>query len=754
MAITKPTVNSFAAIPAELKERHQWVVYRLPEKIPLQINDVEASITDDRTWATFDDAARAVASSQFHGIDFVFSATDPFAGIDLDGCRNPDTGELAEWAQAIIADLDSYTEVSPSKTGVKIIVRGTPCHTGGKNKRLPKMPRVSEREPGIETYSEGRYFCLTGKVVSGHSTINERTTRFNAIRAKFWPTRKPKPKPTSVVISNGNIDRCRKYIAKMPAGISGQGGHNATFAVACELFRFGLSDSDARALFDDFNARCEPPWDDHQLQHKLDDAKECVDAAGEFGCRVHESNGRAISAPSVAGAIEHAVDLSLADTRTWSDTGNAKRFVRLHGENIRWCDPWQKWLVFDGTRWVIDETRHVEHLAKDVSATMFAELGERFASMDEKRVDAAMRFIKATANERNIRAFLTLAKSETGIALMPDVFDRDAMLFNVANGTLELRTGKLREHRREDFLTKLAGVAFDADAESYQWDQFLERIFDGKQELIDYARRLTGYCLTGSVQEQVLPIFWGGGANGKSTYINTIMAAMGHYAIKAPHNLLIETGERHPTELADLQGRRLVACVETGEGKRLAETLVKELTGGEAVRARRMREDFWQFDPTHKIIVATNHKPRVVGTDKAIWRRLKLVPFIVTIPDVDQDKTLPAKLLLELPGVLAWAVRGCLDWQRQGLGEPHEVKAATAEYRASQDTLASFLSECCVVSERAVVRLAALRKRYGDWCEEHDEKPVSGRRFGEFLGERFTKRTSNGTIYEGLRLLE
>ncbi|KKL48584.1 hypothetical protein LCGC14_2324030, partial [marine sediment metagenome] len=218
-------------------------------------------------------------------------------------------------------------------------------------------------------------------------------------------------------------------------------------------------------------------------------------------------------------------------------------------------------------------------------------------------------------------------------------FDVDPWLLNVMNGTIDLRTGARREHRREEFLTKMCPVAFDPDAKAPTWERFLHRIFDGNDVTIQYMQRLCGYCLTGDVSEQILPIFFGKGANGKTTLIETLMAMLGtDYAAKAPRDLLMaRRGSPHPTELTVLHGRRLVAAVETEDGCRLAESVVKEVTGSDTITARKLYQNYWQFAPTHKIILATNHTPEVRGRDHAIWRRLALIPFAVTIPERERD---------------------------------------------------------------------------------------------------------------------
>jgi putative DNA primase/helicase len=300
------------------------------------------------------------------------------------------------------------------------------------------------------------------------------------------------------------------------------------------------------------------------------------------------------------------------------------------------------------------------------------------------------------------------------------------MLFNCANGTIDLTTGELIRPRREDLITQCSPVRFDPEAESYEWDRFLDRIFDGRQPLIDYVQRLAGYTVTGLTTEQILPIFYGVGANGKTTLLTVFLEVMGNdYAQKANRDLLmVKQRKEHPAELAALFGKRLIVATESDDGSRLAEGLVKDLTGSEKITARGMYENFWQFGPMHKLFLATNHKPEVRGTDHAMWRRLRLIPFDVVIPDAEQDKKLPDKLRAESSGILAWMVQGCLDWQRQGLGTPDEVMKATATYRTEQDVLATFIADECLVSPACKVKATPLYDAYKNWCDrtgEHEQ---------------------------------
>jgi putative DNA primase/helicase len=437
--------------------------------------------------------------------------------------------------------------------------------------------------------------------------------------------------------------------------------------------------------------------------------------------------------------------------RTHTDYGNAERFVDEHGGRVRWCGPWGKWLVFDAKRWVIDDTSEVERLIKTTVRGIYAEAAE---AEDSKERKAIADHAKRSESAKRIADALRLARSEPGIPILPRQLDANPWLLNVLNGTIDLRTDEIRPHDREDLITKIVPVEYDPEAKAPTFESFLERILPS-EALRRFVQRSIGYAAAGVVSEEVLVILNGVGANGKSTLVNVVMEALGDYAMQAAPDLLLAKRGSHPTELADLFGARFVASVETDEGKRLAEGLVKQLTGRDPIKARRMREDFWQFDPTHTVFLATNHRPEVKGTDHAIWRRLKLAPFEITIPEAEQDKGLPEKLREELPGILAWIVRGCREWQRDGLGEPEEVRSATTSYRADMDVLAGFIEDRCVVDPDAWTKFADLYASYQDWCDESGEKAETKRRFGTRLKERGfepDRGTGNVPIRRGIGL--
>jgi putative DNA primase/helicase len=358
-----------------------------------------------------------------------------------------------------------------------------------------------------------------------------------------------------------------------------------------------------------------------------------------------------------------------------------------------------------------------------------------------------------------------------GIAISHEVLDANPYLLNCANGTLDLRSGHLRPHSRADLLTKTTGVeVLVGDERPYceicpAWIGFLGSVFCGDQGLIDFVQRLCGQSLIGEVQEHILPIFWGSGANGKSTFINVISHAIGDYFYAAPHRFLLQKrNEGHPTELAALHGKRFVSISETGDGAKLDEALVKSLTGGDMITARGMNENFWSFTPSHTVIMSTNHKPVVRGTDHGMWRRLRLVPFVPRFVDESElaanpgclakDPTISDRLRAEAPGILLWLVDGAILYQRDGgLREPEIVRAATDEYRVDSDLIGQWLGERCVLHPTARERTDDLYHSYRTWAEQGGLHPVSQTAWGRSLTERRYKARKSGAWYRcGLRL--
>ncbi len=422
----------------------------------------------------------------------------------------------------------------------------------------------------------------------------------------------------------------------------------------------------------------------------------------------------------------------LPDELKNTDIGNGWRFSQQQGERFRYCREMNQYLAYDGKRWQPDQSA-AEAAAKDTVRDMAA-----VASRDPGRPEnkALLKHAMQSATRSRIEAMLFTARSEPEMEIKAKDLDGDGHLFNCNNGTVDLRTGELRPHDPADHISKITEVDYDPDSTAPVWDAFLERILPDAS-LRAFMQRLVGYTLLGECREEVLPFLYGSGANGKSTCLNTVKEVFGEYAMQAPPELLtLKQGPSHPTELAALMGARCVLSVEVEEGRRLAESLVKQLTGRDSISARFMRQDFFTFEPTHTVFMAANHKPIVKGTDGAIWRRIKLIPFEVVIPESERDPGLQEKLRGELPGVLAWAVRGCLEYQRNGLGEPAAVRDATESYKADMDVLAAFIDEECVTAPGVWIKFADLYQGYVNWCQRSGVTAESKREFGNRLTER------------------
>lgn len=377
---------------------------------------------------------------------------------------------------------------------------------------------------------------------------------------------------------------------------------------------------------------------------------------------------------------------------------------------------------------------------------------------DEERADAEQSLANAkkayawaarSQNRGALHAMLDLAATHKTVETFHEQLDQHPLKLNVANGTIDLTTGDLGPHTRDDLFTMIAPVAYDRDAKCPTWDKFLERAMCGDTQMVLYLQRIAGYLLTASTSEQCLFFLFGDGKNGKSTFTNTMMRVLGDdLAGPMMRDSLFAGKQEHATREASLFRQRLAVTSEVSEGKRLDESFVKDITGSDAIKARRMREDPWSFMPTHKIVMFGNHKPIITGTDEGIWRRIRLIPWLAKITEEERDKDLQAKLDAELPGILAWAVNGCLEWQRIGLADPKAVTQATEDYRASSDALGEFFELLDFGPDVPLYRVskAKLRAVYETWCEAEGHHPLGARRLCERL--RAHAREHGATIDE------
>jgi putative DNA primase/helicase len=659
----------------------------------MQPGGAPASSTDPKTWGTFECVLQM--NGQFNGIGFVFTRESGYAGIDLDKCRNPKTGVTEKWALAIIEELDSYTELSQSGMGWHVIVKGI-------------LPRNGNKRGRLEMYDSKRFFAVTGALLAGvgRGTIETRDlTRLQRrmLEGEFG--------------SSSFKAECKKDESaedwRLIADIQAQ-----------------LRTSDPAVLEEAFRKQYPERYSERNREKDERAGKSYMRYTIE---RFFERGGTKEGMPGDAEQI----------APRFSEEALALRFSGKYGD-LRYVAAWGKWLRWDGTRWRDDDTLQVFDLARLICREAAAECAT-------KKPNVAPRLAAAST----VAAIERLARADRRHAATVNQWDADAWLLNTPTGTIELQSGEQREHRQGDYLTKLTGTGLASQGEDCPlWLSFLDCVTGHCVDLQRFLQRMIGYCLTGSICEHALFFLYGTGANGKSVFTSVIADVLGEYAKTAPISTFLATGnEQHPTDLAGLRGARLVTAIETEDGRRWAEAKIKALTGGDRIAARFMRQDFFEFAPQFKLLIAGNHKPGLRSVDEAIRRRLHLVPFKVTIPAGERDTQLRDKLRSEYPAILRWAVEGCIEWQRGvGLNPPDVVLDATADYLSAEDRLALWIEESCDVGRSCSATAGELYRSWTAWCESAGEKAGSKKRFSQNVQSRGFERKHNrsGSCFNGL----
>ncbi|AEF85405.1 conserved hypothetical protein [Treponema primitia ZAS-2] len=439
-------------------------------------------------------------------------------------------------------------------------------------------------------------------------------------------------------------------------------------------------------------------------------------------------------------------------TIQFTDTSNALRLVREHGQDIRYNAAWKKWVVWTGDHWQIDEGYLIHEKGIAVIHSIYDEMLKTADYRDRMDIE---KYALQSESLRRRKAFIESASLMKEMNITSNDVDKDPWLFNCGNGTIDIRKGEFREHRRDDMITKLARVDYDGAADCPVWKLFIREIMDYKPDLIEYVQRVAGLALTGDTSEQTMFILFGSGANGKSTFLNVLMKVLGDYAIAAQIDTFMKKKtDQISNDIARLRGARFVTTSEAEQGQRLAEPLIKLLTGNDPMTARFLYGEYFDFIPTFKIFMASNHKPMIRGTDHGIWRRIKLIPFTTTIAPEKQDKHLEQRLLEEKAGILNWLIEGARGWLSLGLAAPAIITSATEEYRSEMDVLGAFIKERCIQGPGVSVRARELFKAYQEWCEDNNEYACAER----FLAMRLKElglekwRTAEARFWRGIML--
>jgi putative DNA primase/helicase len=436
----------------------------------------------------------------------------------------------------------------------------------------------------------------------------------------------------------------------------------------------------------------------------------------------------------------------------FTDTTNAYRMLVEYGKDIRYNSPWKKWLVWNGSNWEMDDGCLIHDKGLQIIRRIYREIMK--TADYRERIDIEKHAMQSESARRR-KALVEVASWIPELNVKTDDLDRNPWLFNVRNGTIDLRNGEFKEHNQNDLITKIANVDFNGEATCPAWKKFIMEIMNYNSDLIQFVQTAAGWALSGDTSEQCMFILFGTGANGKSTFLNTIMNLLGDYAIATPTETFMKKAGDHITnDIARLRGTRFVTTTEAEHGRRISEPLIKQITGNDKMTARFLYGEFFNFMPTFKIFMATNHKPIIKGTDHGIWRRIKLIPFTTRIEEENQDKHLEQKLIKEGSGILNWLIEGAMRWCEEGLKTPPVITRATDEYRAEMDIIGSFIKERCIQGDGGSVRAREFFKCYQGWCDDHNEHAVSERFFGLRLKEMGIdqKRMNDGRYWQEIRI--
>ncbi len=750
----------YSKIPYELKELNRWCCFNIVErngrrtKVPVNPATGQlAKSNTPNTWSDFDTAL--AASGRYDGIGFFFQ--EPYIGIDIDDVRQDiDNYRNDRHEDNIVSEfidlLGSYAEVSPSGNGIHIIIKG-------------ELPPQGRRKGNVEVYTSGRFFTMTGDAIGGYSQIYDDSDygKINFLHNKY--IRSSEPAPVRSEYSNEGNDLPEDELIRIAEGSRNGTRFTMLFRGGWEQFYNSQSEADMAFANDlafwtsrDYS-KMDSIFRQSSLYREKWDAKrgDSTYGADTLQRAIQDCTNVFSPAPSDGDFQLYVLDQETKEVKqryySYDDTGNADRFKDAHGEVLRYSYIRKNWYYYDGKLWRLDNEGRVKTLADEVIEKMKHE--KIYIPDGEDPEEAEKLFRRHVKNTRNHNGKTNMVKeSQHLLPIQPETFDNDLHLFNVQNGYLNLKEGRLYDHEKEKYFTRISNVEYTDKADCPMWEDFLQQIFNSDTELIEYIQRAVGYSLSGSTEEQMMFILYGNGRNGKSVFLDIVNELFGTYSTNIqPQAIMVKQQSNGASpDIAKLAGARLVTTTEPNDGARFDEGLIKQITGGDVVSARFLNENEFEFTPQFKLWMATNHKPYIRGTDDGIWRRMAVIPFTVQIPEHKVDKKLTHKLRREINAILHWAVEGYLKWRKEGLQEPASIREQRDEYRTEMDSIEAFIQECCVVDDRNSVKASDLFRAYDDWSKTNNQHRMSSTKFGREISKKFTKFRSNGIYYKGIEI--
>lgn len=758
-------------IPLELRELSQWGIYKREwdedrkkwKKKPFDpYTGNLGSSTNESKWSDFQTALSAIEKFKADGLAFYFKP--PYIGIDLDGIGE----DLERYLQGDIENnmlyvfmnsTKTYSEISMSEKGVHIIGKAT-------------IPGDRRRKGNVEMYTEGRFFAITGNFFGNNNEINEiQKPQMEFLYKRYLENDNVIPHEFTRQWADNNDLSAEEIIQTALNSSTGQrfkkfmdGGwekmytsqSEADMAFANDLAFWTAGDFQKMDELFRMSALMRDKYDQKRgkTTYGIGLLNKAISESSNHYTGKKKADDYFLSIPGITTELKEKPKKFYS----YDDTGNAQRYLDIFGSLTKYSYVNKCWYFYNGKSWEQDNIGAVRKWV-DQSIEIFKSepiQAPKNSSDDDikKLTEAKEKHIRRSRNNAGKEAMTRELKHN--VAVLPEEFDSDDMLFNAQNGYLDLSTGILHEHDINKMFTRISSAEFTDKDDCPRWELFLDQIFDGNKNLIRYIQRAVGYSMTASIREQVMFILFGNGRNGKSVFLDIVAEIMGSYAMgMQASSLMVKQGgsSGHNEDIARLDGARLVTSSEPNEGVRMDEGLIKQLTGGDKVSASFKGGHMFDYTPKYKIWLATNHKPIIRGNDDGIWRRLPLIPFTVQIPLEKVDKSLKEKLMRELPGIFNWAVEGCLMWQKEGLNPPADIQQATMDYRKEMDTIGAFIDECCDVRPGLSIGAKDLYLAYKKWAKDANEHEFTQTTFGKKASDKFEKkRGGNGFAYQGVDL--